>query len=69
MMCGCFTAAGPGRLVKPEGKIKVEKYKEFLEENLIQSENKLQLGEIFLFHVENIMKHLKKITQKYFSDI
>lgn len=66
MMCGCFTAAGPGRLVKAEGEIKVKKYQEFLEENLIQSENKLWLGAIFLFHVENIMEHLKKTTQKIF---
>lgn len=42
MISECFTAAHPGRLVKAEGKINVEKYKEFLEDNLFQSENKLQ---------------------------
>lgn len=42
MTSECFTAARPGRLVKTEGKINVEKYKEFLEDNLFQSENKLK---------------------------
>lgn len=66
MISECFTAARPGRLVKAEDKINVEKYKEFLEDNLFQSENKLQLGVIFIFHAENIMKHLRKTTQKCF---
>lgn len=46
--------------------VKTKNPRKFLENNLIQSENKLQLGAMFIFHAENIMKHLKKTTQKCF---
>ena len=34
---GCFSAAGTGRLVRIEGKINRAKYREILDENLLQS--------------------------------
>ena len=37
MLWGCFSAAGTGRLVKIEGKINGAKYREILDENLLQS--------------------------------
>ena len=37
MLWGNFSAAGTGRLVKVEGKINAAKYREILEDNLIQS--------------------------------
>ena len=37
MLWGCFSAAGTGRLVKIEAKINRAKYKEILDENLLQS--------------------------------
>ena len=37
MLWGCFSAAGTGRLVRIEGKMNREKYREILDENLLQS--------------------------------
>ena len=38
MLWGCFSAAGTGRLVRIKGKINGAKYREILDENLLQSE-------------------------------
>lgn len=45
---GCFSAAGPGRFVKVKGNMNATKYKEILDENLLQSAGKLQLGKRFI---------------------
>ncbi|CDQ93820.1 unnamed protein product [Oncorhynchus mykiss] len=37
ILWGCFTAAGTERLVKIEGKMNGEKYREILDENLLQT--------------------------------
>jgi hypothetical protein len=37
MLWGCFSAAGTGRLVRIEGKLNRAKYREILDENLLQS--------------------------------
>ena len=37
LLCGCFSAAGTGRLVRIEGKMNGAKYREILDENLLQS--------------------------------
>ena len=37
MLWGCFSAAGTGRLVKIEGKMNGVKYREIVDENLLQS--------------------------------
>jgi hypothetical protein len=44
MLWGCFSAAGTGRLVKIEGKMNGAKYREILDENLLQSTQDLRLG-------------------------
>ena len=44
MLWGCFSAAGTGRLVRIEGKINGAKYREILDENLLQSAQDLRLG-------------------------
>ena len=44
MLRGCFSAAGTGRLVRIEGKMNGEKYREILDENLLQSAQDLRLG-------------------------
>ena len=41
MLWGCFSAAGTGRLVRIEAKMKTEKYREILDENLLQSTQNL----------------------------
>ena len=49
MLWGCFSAAGTGRLVRIEGKMNGAKYREILDENLIQSSQELRLGRRFTF--------------------
>ncbi len=44
MLWGCFSAAGTGRLVAIEGKMKAAKYRDILDENLLQSAQDLSLG-------------------------
>jgi hypothetical protein len=41
---GCFSATVTGRLVRIEGKMNGVKYKEILDENLLQSTQDLRLG-------------------------
>ena len=45
MLWGCFSASGTGRLLRIEGKINRAKYREILDENLLQSAQDLRLGE------------------------
>ena len=44
MLWGCFSAAGTVRLVWIEGKMNGAKYREILNENLLQSAQDLRLG-------------------------
>jgi hypothetical protein len=44
MLWGCFSATETWRLVRIEGKINREKYREILDENLLQSAQDLRLG-------------------------
>ena len=44
MLWGCFSAAGTGRLVRFEGKMNGAKYREILDENLLQNTQDLRLG-------------------------
>jgi hypothetical protein len=41
---GCFSAAGTGRLVRIQGKINGAKYREILDENLLQSSKDSEWG-------------------------
>jgi hypothetical protein len=45
MLCGYFTASGTEKLVKIEEKMNREKYREILDENLLQSPQDLRLGQ------------------------
>jgi hypothetical protein len=44
MLWGCFSVAGTGRIVRIEGKINRAKYKEILDENLLQSAQDLRVN-------------------------
>jgi hypothetical protein len=41
---GCFSAAGTGRILRIEAKMNREKYREILDENLLQSSQDLRPG-------------------------
>ncbi len=53
MLWGCFSAAGTGRLVAIEGKMNAAKYRDILDENLLQSAQDLRLGQRFTFQQDN----------------
>lgn len=64
----CFLSAGPGKLVKGKGQIKVENYREILEDNMFPSARELWLLRSFTFQEENDPKHLEKAKNKWFED-
>uniref|UniRef100_A0AAZ3QEP8 Uncharacterized protein n=2 Tax=Oncorhynchus tshawytscha TaxID=74940 RepID=A0AAZ3QEP8_ONCTS len=68
MLWGCFSAAGTGRLVRIEGKMNEAKYREILDENLIQNAQDLRLGRRFTFQQDIDLKHTAKTTQEWLWD-
>ena len=52
--------AGTGRLVRIEGKMNRAKYTEILDENLLQSDQDLRLGQRFTFQQDNDPNHTAK---------
>ena len=68
MLWGCFSAAGTGRLVRIEGKMNGAKYREILDENLLQSAQDLRLGQRFTFQQDNDPKHTVKTKQEWLRD-
>jgi hypothetical protein len=54
--CGCFSAAGSERLVRIEG----TKYREIVDENLLQSAQEHKLGLSFIFQQDNDPRHIAK---------
>ena len=68
MQWGCFSAAGTGRLVRIEGKMNGAKYREILDENLLQSAEDLRLGQRFTFQQDNNPKHTAKTMQEWLQD-
>ncbi len=65
MLWGCFSAAGTGRLVAIEGKMKAAKHRDILDENLLQSAQDLRLGRRFTFQQDNDPKHTAKIMKEW----
>ncbi|KAL0148286.1 hypothetical protein M9458_056432 [Cirrhinus mrigala] len=61
---GLQDAAGTGRLVAIEGKMNAAKYRDILDENLLQSAQDLRLGRRFTFQQDNDPKHTAKITKE-----
>lgn len=49
MLWGCFSANGPGNLVKVEGIIRKEQYIKILKENLKQAAENLNLGDYWTY--------------------
>ena len=52
MLWGCFSVVVTGRLVRIEGTMNGAKYRQILEENLLQSAKDLRLLRIFTFQQE-----------------
>ena len=56
------------RLVRIEAKINGAKYREILDENLLQSTQDFRLGRMFTFQQDNDPKHTAKTTQEWLWD-
>ena len=65
---GMCSAAGTGTLVRLEGKLNRAKYREILDENLLQSTQNLRLGRRFTFQQDNDPKHIAKTMQGWLWD-
>ena len=61
MLCGCCSSAGTGKLVRIEGKMDGDKYREILEGILFQSSRDLRLRWRFTFQQNNDPKHTAKV--------
>ena len=67
MLCGCFSLAGTGKLVRIEGMMNGAKYRKILEGNLFQSSRDLRLGRRFTFQQDNDPKHTAKADLEWFK--
>ena len=61
MLQECFSAAWTGRLVRIKGKMNGAKYKEILDENLLQSSQD-RLGQRFTFQQDKNLEQTTKTT-------
>ena len=60
--------AGTGRLVRIERKMNGAKYREILDENILQNTQDLRLGRRFTFQQDNNPKHTDKTMQGLLRD-
>ncbi|KAK3560358.1 hypothetical protein QTP86_006443 [Hemibagrus guttatus] len=68
MFWGCFSAGGPGNLIKVNGTMKKEQYIKILNNNIRQSAEKLGLGHQWTFQHDNDPKHTAKVVKKWLAD-
>ena len=67
-MLWTFSAKWTGSQVRIEGKINGAKYREILDENLVQSTQDLRLGQRFTVQQDNYPKHTAKTMQEWLWD-
>ena len=63
MLWGCFSEAGTGGLLRAEGKLNGAKYRDILNDNLVQSALVLRLGRRFTFQKDSDPKYTAKTMQ------
>ncbi len=68
MQWGCFSAAGTGEVIREDGKLNAAKYRDILNENLIQSVQNLRLCWKFTFPHDNHPPHTAKTMQEWLRD-
>ena len=68
MQWGCFSEAGAVRLVRIEGSMNGAKYRQILEDNLLQSAKDLRLQRRFTFKQDNDPKHTAKETLEWLQN-
>ncbi|KAK1791022.1 hypothetical protein P4O66_002074 [Electrophorus voltai] len=67
MMWGCFSAKGPGHLVRIHWKMDSRAYLEILTKNLCSSFMDLKMGHRLIFQQDNDPKHMAKKTKAWFK--
>ena len=67
MLCGWFSSAGTGKLVRIEGTMEGVKYRRILDEDLLESAMNLKLGRRFTFQQNNDPKNKTKATLEWLN--
>ena len=68
MLWGCFSTKGVGALVRVNGIMKKEDYRDILEENLKQSARNLEIRHRWILQQDNDPKHTSKFVSKWLAD-
>ncbi|KAI2647697.1 Transposable element Tcb1 transposase [Labeo rohita] len=62
MLWGCFSAKGPGRLIRVKERMNGAMYRQILSENLLPSARALKMKRGWVFQHDNDLKHTPRIT-------
>ncbi len=65
MLCGCFSAKGPGRLICVKERMNGAMYREILSENLLPSPRALKMKRGLVFQLDNDPKHTARATKEW----
>uniref|UniRef100_A0A8C4TAM0 Transposase n=1 Tax=Erpetoichthys calabaricus TaxID=27687 RepID=A0A8C4TAM0_ERPCA len=62
---GCFSAKGPGRLIRVKERMNVAMYRQILSENLLPSARALKMKHGWVFQRDNDPKHTARVTKEW----
>jgi hypothetical protein len=65
MLWGCFSAKGPGRLIRIKERMNGAMYREILSENLLPSARALKIKRGWVFQHDNDPKHTARTTKEW----
>ncbi|CDQ99879.1 unnamed protein product, partial [Oncorhynchus mykiss] len=65
MLWGCFSAKGPGRLIRVKERMNGAMYREILSENLLPSARALKMKRGWVFQHDNDPKHIARATKEW----
>ncbi|KAK3562696.1 hypothetical protein QTP86_005323 [Hemibagrus guttatus] len=67
MLWGCFSAKGPGRLIRVKERMNGAMYREILSKNLLPSARALKMKRGWVFQHDNDPKHTARATKEWLS--
>ncbi|KAJ4929566.1 hypothetical protein JOQ06_018589 [Pogonophryne albipinna] len=65
MLWGCFSAKGPGRLIRVKERMNWAMYREILSDNLLPSARALKMKRGWVFQHDNDPKHTARATKEW----
>ncbi|KAJ4943701.1 hypothetical protein JOQ06_006199, partial [Pogonophryne albipinna] len=65
MLWGCFSAKGPGRLIRVKERMNGAMYREILSDNLLPSARALKMKRGWVFQHDNDPKHTARVTKEW----